>query len=288
MAKFLGVSFAGIVVRMRVGRVLLLAGLVLAALPASSALATTIGQTGAPSTTDRWSGGDELLPQASAVPDAGLVTSFQTQASDCSQTGGVPGIFNFQVLRPEGGNQYLVVGDTGNQTDSCNSQLNSYPVNIAVQGGDVLGVYVVQNWQGLLSFTGGVQFGFQSEPSVGQTITVPNQFAATVDESATFVIPTKLKATPAVARLLPTHLYLFNVNATLTTAGGGPISGQTIVFTASGSHICSAVTNSAGTASCEGTVSVVSILLSNGYKATFDGNDPYLSSSAKASLISLF
>ena len=36
------------------------------------------------------------------------------------------------------------------QTDPCDSQFRSYPVNIPVQAGDIIGVYVVNNWEGSL------------------------------------------------------------------------------------------------------------------------------------------
>jgi hypothetical protein len=83
------------------------------------------------------------------------------------------GADDFQVFRPQGGNAYLVLGDTGSQTDPCNSQLNSYPVNITVQAGDVHGGYVVKGWQGVPDFNGNLLFGRQREPTVGQIVIVP-------------------------------------------------------------------------------------------------------------------
>jgi len=121
-------------------------GLVLAAVSATSALAstgTTVGRTGTPTQANYWHGGFDDFQANAVMPAGGLVTSFQTQSSSCSAAHGV---YDFQVLRPIGGGQYQVVGDTGNQTDPCDSQLHSYPVSIPVQAGDVLAVYVVQNW----------------------------------------------------------------------------------------------------------------------------------------------
>ena len=119
------------------------AGLALSAWPATSALAstgTTVGQTGTPLSTVHFIGGFEDVQADAAMPAGGLVTSFQTQSSSCSAGHGV---YDFQVLRPLGGNQYRVLGETGNQADPCDSQLHSYPVSIPVQAGDVIGVYVV-------------------------------------------------------------------------------------------------------------------------------------------------
>ena len=99
----------------------------------------------------RFLGRFEDVQADAAMPAGGLVTSFQTQLSSCSAA---QGVYDFQVLRPLGGNQYQVLGDTGTQTDPCDSQLHSYPVSISVQAGDVIGVYVVSSWQGVLNFSG--------------------------------------------------------------------------------------------------------------------------------------
>jgi hypothetical protein len=171
------------------------AGLVLAAVPAASALAstgTTVGQTGTPVATVHFTGRFEDVQADAAMPAGGLVTSFQTQSSSC--TAG-QGVYDFQVLRPLGGNQYRVLGETGNQTDPCDSQLHSYPVTIPVQAGDVIGVYVVSNWQGLLNNTGSRAVAGIPQPAVGDTITL-DQSIGTIDESATLVSAGELAATP--------------------------------------------------------------------------------------------
>jgi hypothetical protein len=154
---------------------------------ASPALAaTTVGQTGTP-INNYWNGGDEVITPSSAVPaGGGTITAFQTQSSACQPYGSlVQGTYDFQVLRPEGGSQYLVLGHTGNKTDPCDGQLHSDSVNIPVQAGDVLAVYVVSAWVGVLSPGSGTEYGWQAEPSVGQTITVPYSYIYAVDESAT-------------------------------------------------------------------------------------------------------
>ena len=93
------------------------------------------------------------------------------------------------MLRPLGKDRYRVLGDTGHQTDPCDGQLHSYSGDISVQRGDVLGVYVVQTWAGIITNTSGlvVLNGNASEPAVGQTITVTPAFTGTLDESATLV-----------------------------------------------------------------------------------------------------
>ena len=158
---------------------------------AAAQAATTIGQTGAP-LNNTFRGGIENLPDGYVVPaGGGVIVSMNTQSSPCqvNDFGFVQGTYDLQVLRPLGGGQYRVLGDTGNKTDPCDSQLHSYPVNIPVQAGDVLGVYVVSRWVGLLA-GGGVTFDFLSEPAVGDTITVSSPSPGiTVDQSATLVQP---------------------------------------------------------------------------------------------------
>src|SRR5262249_939523 len=152
-----------------------------------SALAnTTVGQTGDPSAAGApFQANDEHVSTTTTytVPAAGVVTSFQTESSSCSF--GV-GVFNFQVVRPLGGDQYQVVGDTGNQTDLCNSKLNSYPVNIPVQAGDLLAVYIVDQWEGAVATGGGSVINTTiSEPAIGDTFTATTPGTGVADESAT-------------------------------------------------------------------------------------------------------
>jgi hypothetical protein len=121
------------------------------------------------------------------MPSAGVVTSLNTQSSPCDLAAGT---YDLQVLRPEGtasGNpQYLVLGDTGNQVDPCDSRLHSYPVDIPVHAGDVIGAYAVTTWEGVLTVgTGTDNFDFIPQPAVGDTFSTTNTFADTVDESAT-------------------------------------------------------------------------------------------------------
>jgi hypothetical protein len=179
-------EFRPLSVRARARRVLLVAGLVFAALPAGSALAaTTVGQTGAPLSNNYFFGSREVVQTSAAVRATGVITSFHTRSGKCNLARGT---YDFQVLRPLGGGQYRVLGDTGNQTDPCDSQRHSYLVRIQVQAGDAIGVYVVTNWQGLLSSaSGSINFAPMAEPAVGATVALPLHGTATIDESATLV-----------------------------------------------------------------------------------------------------
>jgi hypothetical protein len=160
--------------------------LALTTLPAGSALAdSTVGQTGPPVIHAYFYGGEEDIATPATIPHAGTVTSFQTQSSRCDFAAGS---YDFQILRPEGGNQYLVVGDTGNRTDPCDGQPHSYPVNIRVRQGDMLGAYIVTNWEGLLTLNGpSLPFAFGAEPTAGQSVVLPYSAPGFLDESATLV-----------------------------------------------------------------------------------------------------
>lgn len=165
------------------------------AVAAPANAATTLGQTGTPNDGYYWLPGDELVSPAAAVPaGASTITSLQSLSGDCNTSFGFEqGTYDLQVLRPDGTDssgqsQYVVLGDTGNQTDPCDGQLHSYPVNISVQPGDVLGAYAVTNWAAVLEGPGDyLCCGFQPEPAVGQVVTVATYSNTdfNVDESAT-------------------------------------------------------------------------------------------------------
>jgi hypothetical protein len=200
----------------RVRRVLLLAGLGFAAVPVGSALAdTTVGQAGAPLANPvAWSSGFEFAQNDAAIPTDGVVTSFQTQSASASSCGTSVGTYDFQILRPLGGGHYQLLGDTGHQTDPCDGQLHSFPVNIPVQAGDVLGVYVVDMWVGLLSQTSGSDSpGSIAEPSVGDTVTLGGPFTGVVDESATLVP----SSPPSASISAPAGSQTFNLNQSVPT-----------------------------------------------------------------------
>lgn len=174
----------GILALTRPRRLGFLVALAFAALPVGSALAaTTVGQIGPPEPNFGFAGGFEQVQTSAAVPAAGTVTSFSTQSGFCRS---LQGSYNFQVLRPLGSNQYQVLGDTGNQNNPCDGAVHSYTVNITVHAGDVLGVYVVSDWEGYLGGNDPRGYAAIPEPAVNDIITV-NPSTGTIDESATFV-----------------------------------------------------------------------------------------------------
>jgi hypothetical protein len=197
----------------------------------------TVGQTGAP-VDNAYLGHNEFVVPSYAVPaGGGTVTSFQTQSGTCEAEGSFfQGTFDFQVLRPEGAGQYLVVGHTGDETDPCDGNGHSYPVNIAVNAGDILGVYVVSTWAGVLPGNGTpILFGFQSEPSVGQTVTVSNPESSLPDESATVVsaaLTQLLALYNAVQGVGPGHSLAAKIGQAIARYEAGSTSGTCSILSA--------------------------------------------------------
>jgi hypothetical protein len=97
--------------------------------------------------------------------------------------------------------------------------------------------------------------------------------------------PARLSATPAVVRLSGLKLYLYNLNATLTTTAGAPLAGKPITFRAGSTTLCTANTDAAGVARCNALSSLLQVTLAFGYSATFAGDTSHGTSSATAGLI---
>jgi len=91
---------------------------------------------------------------------------------------------------------------------------------------------------------------------------------------------TSMYADAAVIRILPPlALPLGQLRITLTSANG-PVAGVPVVFTIGAATACTSTTDAAGVATCSATNQLLSLILFNGYKATFAGNADYLGTSA--------
>ena len=101
---------------------------------------------------------------------------------------------------------------------------------------------------------------------------------------AASVAPTSLKAAPAVGQLSPLTAGLFQLSATLTS-NSQPVAGRTINFSSGSTLICSAVTDSTGSAGCDAVTQAATIIGHGGYEAAFAGDTSYLPSSADSPLI---
>ncbi len=112
----------------------------LTAATTTASAATTIGETFAP--TSICSTG--IFLQSTSVseqyeaPDAGVITSWQYQAP--ADPAEVPQL-KFKVARRAGPNSFTIVGESRLRTPRA-GELNSFPVQIAVEAGDLLGFHV--------------------------------------------------------------------------------------------------------------------------------------------------
>jgi hypothetical protein len=85
----------------------------------------------------------------------------------------------------------------------------------------------------------------------------------------------------------PHGVGLFHVSATLTS-GGKPVGGKPISFSVGKTALCSASTESNGTASCKLDLKgEIAVLLANSYTATFAGDSGYLESTATTPAVEL-
>jgi hypothetical protein len=174
-----------------VRRVLLGAGLALAALPAAPALAqTTIGQTGGGANIT--CGPQMVIADTSYVVPSGGGTitsfSFQSVAANAGQQ------LDFLVLRPTGGSNYTVVGKTGPVTLAGTGAVETFAANIPVQGGEILGLWHPGRLTACVRGvgTGGGLISSQApvavDPSVGDPVSLPGAIPVfSLNESANLV-----------------------------------------------------------------------------------------------------
>jgi Ca2+-binding RTX toxin-like protein len=158
------------------------------ALAAPALADTTIGQTGGDP--DACEGPILRADRTYVVPDGGGTITYFSFESNLSIAGRQ---LDFLVLRPAGGSNYTVVGKTGLVTLK-GTGLETFPVNIRVQGGDILGLWI----PGLLAYC--VRdaasdnaitslFG-PPDPNVGDTVSLPVPAPGNdLNESANLVPP---------------------------------------------------------------------------------------------------
>ena len=99
-------------------------------------------------------------------------------------------------------------------------------------------------------------------------------------------VPTWLVAKPAIANLVSPTQVMLKLSARLTDAlTHMPIVGATVRFTANGTFLCSAVTDSSGTATCSTLTSVAQAAA--GYRAFYDGETYRLKASTSGAGVRL-
>lgn len=100
--------------------------------------------------------------------------------------------------------------------------------------------------------------------------------------------PTKVTATPIVARLLPgVDIYILTLTAKVERADtGAPVVGRPVRFVAdNGTNLCTATTGTDGVARCPGLTYTLAALLGLGYTVNWAGDTRYLPASGRGPII---
>ena len=99
-------------------------------------------------------------------------------------------------------------------------------------------------------------------------------------------VPTTLTAQPAVASTSPAAVNALTLTARLTDSQtGAGIPYEPVAMASGSTPLCQATTDSSGAASCSASGNAASVLLAQGYTATFVGDADYQSSSGSAGLV---
>ena len=149
----------------------------------------TVGQTGTGGTCVSPSPGGVWLDESDVVPaSGGVITSFSFQATSVNAGQQL----DFVALQPSGGPDYRVVGKTGVVT-LTGTGLATFPADIFVRGGDILGLWekgVLNNCGFASGPGGGLHFGSTTpDPTVGQSIKADGGISDNdLNESANLVV----------------------------------------------------------------------------------------------------
>jgi hypothetical protein len=147
----------------------------------------TIGQVGGSSGPNGCLGPVVLADTTYVVPPGGgFITSFSFQ----SGPGNEGQQLDFLVLRPTGGGNYTVIGQTGLVT-LTGTTVETFPASIAVQGGDILGLWYPNGFRSCVRPVNGPNVIASdldvSDPNVGQTLSLSTPDELDLNESANLV-----------------------------------------------------------------------------------------------------
>jgi hypothetical protein len=152
-----------------------------------------------------------------AAPSAGVITSWSINE------GPGAGPLGLKVFRPLGGGAYLVVGHDGPRPLTPNA-LNTFPVSIPVQAGDIVGMAVPAGAPSTCAFyTGqaGDTIGYtQGSAADGQTLTQENGF----NESRLNIAATLLPP-PAIAAISPAKGSIKGASVIITGSNFASVTG---------------------------------------------------------------
>jgi hypothetical protein len=177
----------------RVRRLLLVAGLVFAALPVGWALAdTNVGAIGAGGGSCSgpfvWADSSYVVPAG-----GGTITKFSilVTVSNANQQ------VDFLVLRSAGENNYRVVGKTGANTLAPMPDIETFPASIPVQGGDILGFWTPGLADCAHPGSGPIIAGGQGDPNVGDKVPLgPFTVPLNVDLNESALLTTRVGGPP--------------------------------------------------------------------------------------------
>lgn len=182
----------------------------------------------------------------------------------------------------------LVPEDTATPIDLVATDVDGDALTIAVTSspahGTLSGTAPNLVYTPAADYTGPDSFTFSATDPSGATDTA----TVTIDVQAAPLIATTLVAEPAFVSLGSTGLVvrIGDLVAHLTdTETGGAVAGAPITFTAGGTTLCTAVTNSSGTARCGTIVTSATVLLNSGFHAFYAGDPDRRPASATGPLI---
>jgi len=226
-----------------------------------------------------------------ASASSGFPVSYTVQSGPCSVSGSsltLTGAGSCVIDANQAGDVFITPAPVVSQTITINpaTPTISWPAPAAITFGTPLSATQLDASAtgaggGSLpgSFTYAPGAGTVLNAGANQTLSVsfaPSDSTDYTSASATVQItinqaPTKLTTAPGVS-------------ARLTRADTGqPLAGQTLTFKAGSSTLCTAVTNSSGTAGCTSATAVALAVLNQGYTVSYAGTSNYLSSSANGS-----
>lgn len=165
---------------------------------------------------------DELQTSVAAgnsyvVPTAGVITSWSTQV------GLVPGqILGMKVYRAAGIGTYQVVGQDGPR--GLTGGLNTFPVNIPVQAGDILGIFLPPNAHSDCGFeTGfagdGISWQEGNAPVGSSFVIQETYFKDRLNVSATLLPP------PTISAIAPAEGSIKGASVVITGANFASVTG---------------------------------------------------------------
>ncbi len=165
---------------------------------------------------------DELQTSVAAgnsyvAPSAGVITSWATQV------GTNPGqVLGLKVYRAVSAGTFLVVGQDGPR--ALTSGLNTFPVNIPVQAGDILGIFLPPNVHSDCGFetglTGDVISWQEGNAPVGSSFAIQETYSTNrLNVSATLLPP------PTISAIAPAEGSIKGASVTITGANFASVTG---------------------------------------------------------------